>query len=135
MYVLYTEYMQWPLEVHGINIVSEISPYGQTINRHRINLFVIMTQWIIKICALQRITHEEHYPIVLVSYQIGYLCRNVKNNLFLKSYGPMASFHKVIKLLKFKSAANLHCFQWKAQSRERILLQNLIRSALSMAII
>ena len=27
----------------------------------------------------------------------------VKNNLFLKSFGPMASFHKVIKLLKFKS--------------------------------
>ena len=43
--------MQWPLEAHGINIVSEISPYGQTINRHRINLFVIviMTQWIVKI--------------------------------------------------------------------------------------
>ena len=31
----------------------------------------------------------------------------------------MASFHKVIKLLKFKSAANLHCFQWEAQSRAR----------------
>ena len=43
----------------------------------------------------------------------------VKSNLFLKSYGPMASFHKVIKLLKFNSAANLHCFQWEAQSRER----------------
>ena len=27
---------------------------------------------------------------------------NVKTNLFLKSYGPIASFHKVIKLLKFK---------------------------------
>ena len=40
----------------------------------------------------------------------------------------MASFHKVIKLLKFKSEANLHCFQWKAQSREHILKQNLIRS-------
>ena len=39
----------------------------------------------------------------------------------------MASFHKVIKLLKFKSPANLHCFQWKAQWRERILLQNLFR--------
>ena len=52
----------------------------------------------------------------------------VKNDLFLKSYGPMASFHKVIKLLKFKSPANLLCFEWKAQSRERILLRNLIRS-------
>ena len=40
----------------------------------------------------------------------------------------MVSFHKVINLLKFKSAANLHCFQWKAQSRERVLLQNFIRS-------
>ena len=40
----------------------------------------------------------------------------------------MVSLHKVIKLLKFKSAANLHCFQWKAQSREHLLLQNFIRS-------
>ena len=40
------------------------------------------------------------------------------NLKFLKPYtgqSPMASFHKVIKLLKFKSAANLHCLQWKAQ--------------------
>ena len=40
----------------------------------------------------------------------------------------MASFHKVIMLLKFKSAANLLCVEWSAQSRERILLRNLIRS-------
>ena len=33
------------------------------------------------------------------------ICCNVKNNLLLKSYGPMASFHKVIKLLKFKSTS------------------------------
>ena len=43
----------------------------------------------------------------------------VKTNLFLQSYGPMASFHKVIKLLKFKSAGTLHCFQWEAQSTAR----------------
>ena len=60
--------MQWPLAAH----ISEISPYGQTINLHRINLFVIMTQWIVKnLCALLCIPHEEHHPIVLVSYQIG----------------------------------------------------------------
>ena len=40
----------------------------------------------------------------------------------------MASFHRVIKLLNLKSAANLHCFQWEAQSKERILLKNPIRS-------
>ena len=42
MYALYTNkvYRQSPLEAHGINIVSEISPYGQTTNRHRINLFI-----------------------------------------------------------------------------------------------
>ena len=46
----------------------------------------------------------------------------------MASFHKVKNFHKVKKLLKFKSAANLHCFQWKAQSRERILLRNLIRS-------
>ena len=27
--------------------------------------------------------------------------------------------NKVIELLKFKSAANLNCFQWEAESRDR----------------
>ena len=70
MYVLYSIlYMQWPLEVHGINIVSEISPYGQTINRHqsiRNNDAVYKNLF-----ALQCIIHEKHYSIVLVSYQMG----------------------------------------------------------------
>ena len=30
----------------------------------------------------------------------------------------MASFHKVIRIWKFKSAANLHCFQREGQLRE-----------------
>ena len=67
------------------------------------------------------VSNEEQYPII-VSNQIGKFLYGrkeyVKNNLFLKSYGPMASFHKVIKLLKFKFAANLHCFQWKMQPNE-----------------
>ena len=44
---------------------------------------------------------------------------HVENNLFVKYNGQMANFNKVIKLLKFKSAANIHCFQWEAQSRDR----------------
>ena len=40
------------------------------------------------------------------------------------------SINKVITLLKFKSAVNLQCFSLKEQSRERILLRNLIRRAL-----
>ena len=50
----------WPLEAHGINIVSKISPYGQTINRYRIRIN-LMTQGIVSyknLCALQFITHE-----------------------------------------------------------------------------
>ena len=38
------------------------------------------------------------------------------------------SINKVITILKFKSAVNLQCFLLEAQSRERILLRNLIRS-------
>ena len=45
----------------------------------------------------------------------------------------MASFHKVIKLLKFKSAVNLHCFQWEAQSSERNSVAKSHSIALSIA--
>ena len=54
------------------------------------------------------------------------------SSLLVKEYVPLAHINKVIKLLKFKSAVNLQCFQWEAQSRE-IQLRNLIRSAHSIS--
>ena len=70
----------------------------------------IKSQLFAKIIDYHFITYKEQYPIV--SHQIGKFLYGrkeyAKDNLFLKSYGPMASFHKVIKLLKLKSAANLH---------------------------
>ena len=46
-------------------------------------------------------TNDEYYRVV--NHRIGYILYNrteyVKNSLFLKFYGPMANFHKVIKLL------------------------------------
>ena len=48
-------------------------------------------------------------------------------SLLVKYYVPLAHINKVIKLLKFKSAMNLQCLWWEGQSRERILLRNLIQ--------
>ena len=44
-------------------------------------------------------------------------------SLLVKYYVPLAHINKVIKLFIFKSAA-----KWEVQSRERILLRNLIRT-------
>ena len=75
----------------------------------------------------------------LSTHEGSYLAANSNGRKFLynskgldvisslvKYYVPLAHFNKVIKLLKFKSAVNLQCFCWKTQSRESILLRNLI---------
>ena len=55
-------------------------------------------------------------------------------SLPVKYYVPLAHINKGIKLVKFKSAMNLQCFYWETESRERILLQNLIRLRFSRAL-
>ena len=50
--------MQWPLEAHGINIVSEISPYSQTRNRH-INQYIRNNE------AVDCIKIYVHYSVLL----------------------------------------------------------------------
>ena len=53
---------------------------------------------------------------------------NHKFIIKIKKLKELFRINQVITLLKFKSAVNLQCFLLEAQSRERILLRNLIRS-------
>ena len=53
---------------------------------------------------------------------------NHKCIIKIKKLKELFRINKVITLLNFKSAVNLQCFLLEAQSRQRILLRNLIRS-------
>ena len=90
----------------------------------------------VKFCMskMYSITNEGNYPTV--TRQLGEFLYNriehVEYNLFVQYYVRMANFNKVIKLLKFKSAANLQCFQM-GSATERQTEDFATKCALSIA--